>query len=442
MTPPAAGRPSLPRVLGLWDGLGMLVGVVVGLGILRTPGIIAGALGDARWILAIWLAAGATAALSTLVFAELSAMMPEAGGKYAYARTAFGETAGFTVGVLELVGVRLLLAASKAAVIGVYLTDLFHGGNARLLTTLTVAAFLALHLRGVRTGATVQNGITLVKVLVLLAIVTICFAWGGRGAAPPSPAPPKDITLLGVALAWQAVWFTYYGWEDIVKMAEDIRDPGRNMPRILLGGSAIVILLYMLVNLGFLHALSPAEMAGSTFVARDAIQSALGSAAGAALTVGGLIILIGGLNANFMGLPRIPFALARDGLAPAGLVRLDRRQTPVASLVTISLVVLVVALSGTVEWLIRFVTIIALTVDGIVVLSLFVLRRRRPDLARPYRVPLYPLTPALVAVLYAAILSVIVGTQPSLALGAAGLVVLTVLAGRAAGRYRSTRSAS
>ena len=115
-------------------------------------------------------------------------MMPEAGGKYAYARTAFGETTGFTVGVLELVGVRLLLAASKAAVIGVYLTDLFHGGNARLLTALTVAAFLALHLRGVRTGATVQNGITLVKVLVLLAIVTICFGWGGRGAAPPSPA--------------------------------------------------------------------------------------------------------------------------------------------------------------------------------------------------------------------------------------------------------------
>ena len=198
----------------------------------------------------------------------------------------------------------------------------------------------------------------------------------------------------------------------------------------------------MLVNLGFLHALSPAAMAGSTFVARDAIQSALGNAAGAALTVGGLIILIGGLNANFMGLPRIPFALARDGLAPAGLVRLDRRQTPVVALVTISLVVLIVALSGTVEWLIRFVTIIALTVDGIVVLSLFVLRRRRPDLARPYRVPLYPLTPALVAVLYAAILSVIVGTQPSLALGAAGLVALTALIGWAARRYRATRSAS
>jgi APA family basic amino acid/polyamine antiporter len=242
------------------------------------------------------------------------------------------------------------------------------------------------------------------------------------------------VTWLAFALAYQSIWYTYYGWEDIVKMTEELRDPAKTMPRILLGGSTAIALLYLALNAGFLHVLTPAQMAGSDFVARDALRAALGEKAAVVLTVGGLLLLLGSLNVNFISMPRIAFGLARDHLAPATFLKLDARGTPRAGLYFSLGLVFVLSTTGTVEWLIRSLTFVSLVIDGAVVLALFHLRRIAPAAPRPFRVPWYPWLPLLVALMYAGILAMVIVTQPALALG--GLAVLLVLVGVGlGGRY-------
>jgi APA family basic amino acid/polyamine antiporter len=440
---PTNGRPRqvLPRVLGPFDGLSMVVGMVIGVGILRTPGLIAQHLPDATWILGMWVAGGVMAALSTLVFAELSATIPQAGGKYLYARQAYGDAMGFAIGALDLFGIRAFTSASKAVVIGGFLVELAGRGSTQILSAAIVVILLTLHLQGLRMGAWVQNFTTALKVLVLVAIVVVGFSLGTGVSWEPTAAPSSaSITFLGFALAYQSIWFTYYGWEDVVKMAEDIRDPGRNVPRAMLGGSAVIALLYLSVNVAYLHVLTPAEMAGSSFVARDAIGAALGSAVGTALTVAGLIIVIAGLNANFMSMPRIPFALARDGFFPHGLAQLDQRGTPARSILFAAILMLILASTGTFELLVRFMTFIMLVVDGTILVSLFVLRRRFPDVERPFRVPWYPWTPIAVLVMYVGVIVLLAVTQPKLALGGTALVAAAVIAGVVMVRFRRPRA--
>lgn len=407
----------------------MLVGLTIGVGILRTPGLIAGHLPSPWLILGAWGVGGVMVALSTFVFAELSTQLPQAGGKYVYARAAFGDTIGFVVGAGELLGLRAFTASAKAVVIGVYLASLV-GGDPRLLTGIAVLCYLPLHLRGLRTTADVQNWASLIKVAFLVVVVGACL-WFGNGASWRMPVTPPSgtISFLAFALAYQSIWYTYYGWEDVVKMTEDLREPAKVMPQILLGGSAAIALLYILLNIGFLHVLTPAQMAGSDFVARDALRVALGDAAGTVLTIGGLILLLGSINVNFISMPRIAFGLARDGLAPDTFLKLDGRGTPRAGLLLAIGVVLILSTSGTVEWLIRFMTFVSLLVDGVVVLALFQLRRSAPDAARPFRVPFYPWLPLIVAAMYVGILVMVIATQPGLALGGGMVIGALIVAG-------------
>ncbi len=403
----------------------MLVGLTIGVGILRTPGLIAGYLPSPWLILLVWVLGGVMVALSTLVFAELAGQLPQAGGKYVYARAAFGDLAGFVVGSAEILGQRSFTASAKAVVIGAYLASLF-GGDPRLLTGIAVLCYLPLHLRGLRTTALVQNWASLLKGLFLVGVVGLCF-WYGAGTSWHEPLRPSagSVTWLAFALAYQSIWYTYYGWEDIVKMTEELRDPARAMPRILLGGSTAIALLYLALNAGFLHVLTPAQMAGSDFVARDALRVALGDKAAVVLTVGGLLLLLGSLNVNFISMPRIAFGLARDRLAPATFLALDARGTPRAGLFLSIGLVFVLSTTGSVEWLIRTLTFVSLVIDGAVVLALFQLRRSAPDAPRPFRVPWYPWLPLTVALMYVGILTMVVATQPALVLG--GIAVLAVL---------------
>ena len=418
----------------------MLVGIVIGVGILRTPGLIAQHLPSPWLILAAWGFGGVMVALSSFVFAELSTQLPQAGGKYVYARAAFGDTAGFVVGAAELLGIRAFTASAKAVVIGTYFASLF-GGPAKLFTALTVLAYLALHLQGLRTTSRVQNWASLLKVAVLLTVIALAFA-KGEGASWAAPLLPSagTVTLLAAALAFQLIWYAYSGWEDVVKMTEELRDPGRMMPIVLLGGSAVIAFLYITLNAGFLHVLTPAAMAGSDFVGRDALAAAVGSRAGTLLTVGALVLLLGSINVNFISMPRIAFGLARDGLAPAPFLRLDARGTPRAGLLLAVAVVLVLSTTGTVEWLFRFMSFVLLATDAIVIAALFRLRRIAPDAPRPFRVPWYPWLPLLVAALHVGILALIAYTQKELALGGIGLLAVASVAGilLTRGRPRTT----
>ena len=339
--------PRLRPILGLREGVAMLIGIVIGVGILRTPGLIATHLPSPWLITGAWLLGGVMVAVSTLVFAELATLLPKAGGKYVYARAAFGDVTGFVVGASELLGLRSFTAAAKAVVIGTYTAALIGGGDPRIYSGLIVLGYLALHLRGLPTTVRVQNWASLLKGAFLVAVIGLCF-WHGSGESWREPLVPTTgtVTLLAFALAYQSIWYTYYGWEDVVKMTEDLREPAKMMPRILLGGSTLIAGLYILLNLSFLDVLTPAQMAGSDFVARDALAQVLGDAAGTVLTVGGLLLLLGSINVNFISMPRIAFGLARDGLAPKAFLALDQKGTPRAGLLLAILLVLVLATTG------------------------------------------------------------------------------------------------
>jgi APA family basic amino acid/polyamine antiporter len=433
--------PRLAPILGLREGVAMLIGIVIGVGILRTPGLVAQHLPSPWLIVAAWLLGGVMVAVSTLVFAELSTLLPRAGGKYVYARAAFGDVAGFVVGASELLGLRSFTAAAKAVVIGTYTATLLGGGDPRLYSGAIVLCYLALHLRGLPTTVRVQNWASLLKGSFLVAVIALCF-WHGSGESWRAPVLPTagTVTLLAFALAYQSIWYTYYGWEDVVKMTEDLRDPAKMMPRILLGGSTLIAAIYILLNVGFLQVLSPAQMAGSDFVARDALASTLGSAAGTVLTVGGLLLLLGSINVNFISMPRIAFGLARDGLAPGAFLALDQKGTPRAGLLLAILLVLVLATTGTFELLVRFMTFISLLVDGVVILALFRLRRTMSDAPRPFRIPWYPALPIVVALMYATIIGMVIVTQPELALGGVAVLAVVLVAGilLTRGRPRTT----
>ncbi len=429
---------SLRRVLRVRDGMAVTVGIVIGAGILRTPGLIAGYLGNTWLILGVWVLGGVLAGLSTLVLSEMAAALPEAGGKYVYARHAWGPTMGFVAGWSELLVTRGFSGASKAVVVAEYIRILVGHGSVPILAGGVVLGFFFLHTRGLETSTIFQNVTTVVKVLILAAIAAAGLSAGGfAGFGAHSGLTPTDSRLLGFALAYQAVAFAYYGWEDAAKMAEEVKDPGVALPRILLGGALAVMFLYLLVNVSFLAALTPAQMAGSELVAQDAITHVFGSVAGDFVVVASILILLSSTNVNFLGMPRVAYGLSQHGLAPKSLARVDERGTPRTALIFISLWIGVLALTGTFELLIRFMMMVAISVDSMVLLGYFRLRATRPELARPFRVPGHPWVPALLIVLQVGILAVLVGTQPVLALGGGGMIAAMVVAGWITVRRRS-----
>ncbi len=426
MSQPELEPPRLERTFGAWDGLAIIVGVVIGAGILGTPGLIAGYLGHPLLILGIWLFGGISVALTALVLAELGAMIPAAGGKYAFVREAYGPVAGCFAGWAEVVFNRSIIGAVKAALIGQYAVLLLGFGSARVVACGATVFFLILHLGGVRVGRLVQNASTAAKLLLLLGIAGAGLLLGdGAGWHAGGAAAPGTGLLLGFALASQSVFFTYYGAEAGLQVAEEIRAPGRNIPRMLLFGVAAVTLLYLLINVAFLNTLTSAAMAGSKLVARDVLAHALGPRAGAAVAIVALGILFSSLNYNFLGTPRVPFGLARDGLAPALFARLNARGTPTAGLFLAGALIFLFAATGTFEMLVRLVSFMTLAVDGLVLSSLFALRRKAPHADRPFRVPLYPLVPAAALLSYATMFTIVIVTQPRLALSGAVVLGLT-----------------
>jgi APA family basic amino acid/polyamine antiporter len=268
----------------------------------------------------------------------------------------------------------------------------------------------------------------------LLFIVAIAAAglWAGdlAGFDPQlTSASGPTAGLLGFALAYQSISFAYNAWEDGAKMAEEVRDPGRSLPRILIGSALSVMAIYLLVNFAFLTSLTPAQMAGSALVAADAIAGVFGDAAATVVTFASLVILVSSLNVSFLGLPRVAYGLARHGLAPNAWTRVDARAAPRNALYFVAAWIGFLALSGAFELLLRFMMTVTIAVDAVVLLGYFKLRVSRPDLVRPFRMPGHPLLPAMAVALYLLILAILVYTQWQLALGALALLAILTVAG-------------
>ena len=417
---------DLRRSLRTADGLAMVVGIMVGSGIFRTPGIIAARLGRPWLTFVAWLAGGALAFLGALAFAELATRHPKAGGKYVYAREAFGPRAGFVVGWVEALGIYAAAIAAIGVAAGEFLARLlgWPAGVVPWAGVGFVALFTAVNLVGVSSGRWVQNVVTAAKVLALGGVVVIAFAKGtGAGWHGALPNAPLGVAVWpALAVAFQSVLWTYYGYPDAAKIAEEVVDPGRTLPRVFLGGIAIAAALYLLLNAAFLSVLSIDQVASSKLVAADVATAIFGAKGGAVIAALALLVVLASLNGNVFVTPRVLFGLAREGLGPAVLARVNAGGTPWVAMLLVGVVAVALAASGTFEKLLGLSITMILVIDSWTILALFPLRKKEP--MAPFRVPGFPYVPLVFVGVYAVLFIGSFKAQPMVTLVALAVIAV------------------
>ena len=418
---------ELKRSLRLFDGLAMVVGIMVGSGIFRTPGEVASKLGRPGLTFVAWVLGGALALVGALVFAELATRHPTAGGKYVYAREAFGRRAGFVVGWVE----GLAIYSAAIAAIGVAAAEFsariagWPPESTRWIAVVIVALFTGINLLGINSGRWVQNIVTAAKVLALGGVVIVAFIAGdGRGWHGVLPGAPQGWHVFAaLAVAAQPVIWSYYGSVDAAKIAEEVVEPERTLPRIFILGIAVVTALYLLLNAAFLHVLPFGQVAASNLVAGDVATAIFGAKGGLIIAVLALLVVLASLNGNVFVTPRVIFGLSRDGLGPKVLTRVNRGGTPSTAMVLVGVISMTLAATGTFAQLLALAIVLILVVDGLTAASLFRLRAREPY--APFRVPLYPVLPALFIGVYAALFVGAVISQREVVLFGAAVLLAT-----------------
>jgi APA family basic amino acid/polyamine antiporter len=399
----AAGAPrnhgALLRVLGVGFGLAVTVGNTVGSGILRTPGEVAAQLPRSDLYLLVWLAGGLYALLGALSVSELGAMMPRSGGYYVFARRAFGPFVGFVVGWTDWLASCGAIAAAAIAV-GEYAGALWAPLAGRQLV-LAVALTVGLSLvqgRGVRWGSAAQNATSALKGLAFL-LVLLAFFVHPAARGQPAPAPPGFWPLVGaLVMALQAVIYTYDGWYGIIYFGEEVRNPARDVPRSMIGGVLLVMLLYLLVNLALVRVLPPAQLAGQKLAVGAGLTAVFGAAGGQLVGAVAIVSLVSAINAFALMASRVPLALSRDGLLPPAVARVNAGGTPVVGLLLSTLAALLFVLTGSFEQVMAVMAFFFVANYTVAFLAVFVLRRREPGAARPHRAWGYPVTTALALV--------------------------------------------
>jgi basic amino acid/polyamine antiporter, APA family len=425
----------LRRLLGLGFGLAVIIGSTIGVGILRTPGLVAGHLPRASAILVLWLVGGLYTLLGAVCLAELGTAVPQAGGYYAYARRAFGDRVGFGVGWTDWLTYCTVLAyvsIGLAEFCGVLLPAL--AGWVRPLAVVTLLAMVALQWAGLQVSARFQEWTTAVKFLAFLALVVTALVHKPTGARGPAAADAGGLTWTGVILALQAVVIAYGGWQSALYFTEEDRDPSRHLPRAMVGGVVSVIAVYLLVNLALLNVLSIPDLARSTLPGADAAAILAGERGKQLLTVLSVVSLLPLLNAILMIGTRILFAMGRDGLVSQRTAAVNPGGTPtVATVVTTGVAVLLIA-SGTFQSLIALASVFLAANYCVCCLALVVLRRREPGLARPFRAWGYPWSAAVVVVGAVVFLGGVLVNDTASAVKAMGLLALGLVGRAVAGK--------
>jgi APA family basic amino acid/polyamine antiporter len=438
-----AGR--LLKVLGAVFGVAAVVGLTIGQGIFRTPGMVAGAMVTPEAIIAMWLVGGAIALISAFAYIELGASMPSAGGPFHYAERAFGPVAGAFTGWTLALGM-IVSVANVAYVLGEYAirVGIWPGTDPAHPTIIATALFFLLNVAGTRTSGSTQIVFSAVKGAVLLGLIAVLFSHSPSSAptALPAPVMPVEsaISLAGFALSLRLIVSTYNGWQDIAVFCEELEDPGRSLPRSMFGGIAAVIVVYVLVNLALLHVLTPAQMAGSDFPGADALAVVLGDRAGQALTLFGMLSIAAVCSLTMMASTRLIFALARGGLLPSVLAQVAPNGTPRQALIAVTLIIFAFVMSGNYDTLSSTSTALYQVTVVVALAAAIALRRREPDLPRPYRMPLYPLTAWLALIVNLALLAAFVYDDVANALLGLAIVSAFTLIWFASARWRTARA--
>ena len=408
----------LERRLGPFDAAAIIVANVIGGGILFRSPAVAAAIPDATWFLLAWVGGGVLAFMGAMAYAELAALRPKAGGEYVYLREAFGPLAGFLTGWTSFVAGFSGAIAASAVFLIVTLNRFIPGvandtpllaipipgtSNGVTFSTHTLAASAVIiiaaliHIRGVGPGRIASNVLTTLKIVSLVVFIGFGLT-AGTGTPANITQSAGPLTITGVLFAFIPVMFTYSGWNAASYMAEEIRDPGRNVPRALLMGTSIVIAVYVLINVLYLYVIPIGELAtlGGRSILDVVGDRLLGARAGDIMAIVAIISLAAGINAWTFAGPRVYFAMARDNAFFKSAGRLHPKyKTPSASILAQAALSILLVLTGSLDAIANYVGFAITLFAGTAVAAVFVLRAREPNAPRPFKALGYPWTSAI-----------------------------------------------
>ena len=403
---PAASRTELPRKLGLWTAVAVLVGSVIGSGIFRSPAVIADRVPGPLPMLLVWVAGGVFALCGALTLAEIAGALPRTGGIYVYIREGWGKLPAFLFGWAELVVIRAAALGAIATtfaeyflrVLGYNTTVAPYDAYVHYVAAVAIVVTSTFNILGVRWGALIQNTTTVAKFGGLVFIVMVAFAIGiPRGGVehftPAAPAGAFALSAFGLSLV--SVLWAFDGWADLSFIGGEVKDPRRNLPRALIIGSLAVISIYLLANIAYLVVLPIEEMRRSPLVAAEVAQRVLGGPGVVFVALTVMVSTFGTLNGSLLTSPRIFFAMADDGLFFRRVAAVHPRfETPYVAIGLAAVLGVIFVLFRTFEQLAdAFVTAIV-PFYALGVAAVFTLRRR-PGYDPSFRVPGYPIVPAL-----------------------------------------------
>jgi APA family basic amino acid/polyamine antiporter len=390
---------GLKRVIGFWGGLAVIVGVTIGSGVFRKPYTLARDVGDPPTIIGLWVLFGLITLCGALALAELASMLPRTGGLYVYLRAAYGDAAAFVFGWLYL----LVTTPATNGALSTFFGELILGmagiefgpsapWRVPAVASVTVLVLTAVNLLGARLGSAVQTVFTIIKVAALLVLMLVSFTMPGGSFSHMAPSI-AGAGALGVGAA-SVIW-AYDGWTSVSMVAGEVVAPERLMRRIIVAGMATIVFLYVGANIGYFYAMPVAEMAQNPVVPQRIMAQWIGPLGATLISMAILCSVFGALNGNILSRPRVPYALARDGLTFPFLGRPHPQwATPYASILIQSAgTIVLVALLRDFDRLTTYFVVVEWSALLFAVGAVMVLRRRLPDAPRPFRTPLYPLVP-------------------------------------------------
>ena len=421
--------------LNLFDATMIVVSGIIGTGIFINPYIVAQKVHTSFWILAVWIAGGLLALAGAFVFAELSTVMPKVGGQYAFFREAFHPLIAFLHGWSLLFIIQSGATAAVAVAFAQYLIRLFQWPT-NLVTPLAIAVLVALalfHALGIKPGAVLLNVITFGKTVAIAVLVVIAFLLtknSGLSFEPLTHANLQGFSLLSAFFAGLIpVMFSYGGWQNLNFVAEEVKNPLRNLPRAILIGVLCVIAVYVSANIAYVHVLSAPALAATKTPAADVAGQLLGERGANAITILIVISSFGFLNLALLSAPRVYYAMAADGLFFKSIAKLSPRfHAPTNAILLQGFLAALFALTNTYDKLVSYAVFADWIFFALAGAALMVFRSTLPNAPRPHPTPLYPLTPLLFIVAgIGIVLSTFVDPETRLnAMIGAGIITLGV----------------
>jgi basic amino acid/polyamine antiporter, APA family len=390
----AGSKFDLSRSLGMLDATAIVIGIVIGSGIFVLPNLIARNLPSSAAILTVWVVSGVLSFFGALAYAELGAMMPATGGQYVYLREAYGPLCAFvcawTFMLAVLSGGSAWLAVTFSIYAGYFVP--LTPATSKMMSIGLIVALSAVNYLGVREGAWVQRTFTFLKIAALLVLIGAAFlAPHPTPVATSSPHPPLSFAGFGIGMA--ACLMAYNGWSYVSFVAGEVRNPQRNLLRAMVIGMAAVMVLYVSANLAYLAVMTIPEIAATARVGADLAARTMGSIGGTFVSLTVLLSIIGAVNGCILTAARLPFAQARDRLFFARFGEVHPRfQTPASAIVWGGLWTAILVLTGSYDTLYSYSILAAWIFYTMTVAAVFVLRRKLPHAARPYRMWGYPFT--------------------------------------------------